>query len=201
MLALTWMRHSRNPVNAVVRPERQTLKRLRWSLRTSLAVLAVTGLVFAAARHFYNIHKQSNVRELDAISVWKLDIYGYETENALPDWLSAQLPQEIALCFEHIYEIDLQFNDLSVCDPSDVRDLHACEWVHTLRVPNVTMSAEMFDAVSQFPRLKNIYIRNWYDEDDAHDVDLRDATVAGVTITMINSSGRTNEALTSRRTR
>lgn len=159
------------------------MRRFRVSLRTSLVAFAAIGVVCTVIGNSYRFHKESKVRETNAINSCKFDLYGYETENYLPAWLRGLLPQDVSASFRHITEIDFQFNDLSSCDPKDVRNLHQCEWVHTLHVPNATMSKEMFDAVSTFPRLKKIYFRHWFADNDKHEIDLRDVAVLGLTIT------------------
>jgi hypothetical protein len=84
----------------------------------------------------------------------------------------------------HITELDLQFNDISVCEPRDVRELHACKWVHTLRIPNATLPPEMLAALMSFPHLKTIYFRGWFDEEVQGSIDLRGTKVDGVRLIM-----------------
>jgi hypothetical protein len=88
--------------------------------------------------------------------------------------------EDVDLNVERMEDIDLQFNDLSVCEPRDVRELHACEWVHTLRIPNATLPPDMFAAITSFPRLKTIYFRDWFDGEVQGSVDLRNVKVDGV---------------------
>jgi hypothetical protein len=153
-------------------------------LRACLAATAMVAVASAAVGCAYVIHDRYQIREYGAIESGNLDIYGYEEESVLPTWLAGRLPHAFASCFVHITEINLQFNDLSVCDPRHVRELHACEWVHTLRIPNATLPPEMFAAVTSFPRLKTIYFRDWFDGEVEGSVDLRKAQVDGVRLIM-----------------
>ena len=156
--------------------------RRRYTIRTLLVILGISGVVLAAVKSFHAYHRLGVVRETDAIEKQVLDIYGYERTSSLPNWFTACLPADTALDFQHVSEIDLQFNDLSNCDPADVVDLHACKWVHTLRVPNATMTHEMFDAVMGFPNLRELYVRDWFDRVPEHDVTLETGVVAGIKI-------------------
>lgn len=156
--------------------------KLRYSTRFLLVMLALCGVGFAVCRSFHDYHRAGAEREIEAIEKYALDIYGYETDSFLPAWASRWLPSETQRDFEHITEIDLQFNDLSVCDPKDVIDLHACAWVQTLRVPNATMTQEMFDAVVGFPRLREIYVRDWFERSPSHAVSLETGVAPGIKI-------------------
>ena len=160
------------------------MNRRRYTIRTLLLIMAGCGTAFAAWHSFYGYHRSGAEREYEAIERYALDIYGFETESSLPNWLNNRLPTETRLDFEHITEIDLQFNNLSECDPNDVVDLHACKWVHTLRVPNATMSQEMFDAIMGFPNLRNLHVRDWFDRVSTHDVVLQPGVRAGVVIAL-----------------
>ncbi len=111
-----------------------------------------------------------------------LDIYGYESASSLPQWLTDWLPVDTARDFQHITEIDLQFNDLSDCDPADVVDLHACKMGSHYSSPNATMTREMFDAVTKFPNLQELYVRDWFDRVPAHAVILKTGVVSGIKI-------------------
>jgi len=156
----------------------------RLVLRACLAATAVMAVVSAAVGYVCVVHDRYRTREYGAIESGKLDIYGYEEETVLPAWLAGRLPPALASCFVHITDINLQFNDLSVCEPGDVRELHACKWVHTLRVPNATLPPDMFAAITSFPRLKTIYFRDWFDGEVQGSVDLRNAKVDGVRLIM-----------------
>ena len=157
---------------------------LQLFLRACLAATAVIAVASAAVGYAYVVHDRHQIREHGAIGSGKLDIYGYEEESVLPAWIAGRLPDAFASCFVHVTEIDLQFNDLSVCEPRDVRDLHACEWVHTLRIPNATLPPDMFAAITSFPRLKTIYFRDWFHGQVQGSVDLRNAKVDGVRLIM-----------------
>ncbi len=145
-------------------------------------MLGISGVVLAAGKAFHDYHRLGAVRETDAIEKQVLDIYGYERASSLPNWLTNWLPADTTLDFQHVTEIDLQFNDLSDCDPADVVDLHACKWVRTLRVPNATMTREMFDAVMGFPNLRELYVRDWFDRVPEHEVTLETGVVSGIKI-------------------
>jgi hypothetical protein len=154
--------------------------RPRFSLRTLL--IGVPFVAFAlSVTAVYRSHRNDCLREYTAIEVMgKLDISGYQTENSLPVWLVKILPETIAQDFEHITDINLSFNHLSYCRAMDVRDLHACCRVHTLRLHNVTVTKEMYEAIAGFPRLKTLYIRDWFDEGPPCEVDLRSLKIPGV---------------------
>jgi len=152
----------------------------RLFLRACFAATAVIAMACTAFGYVCLVHDRHRTREYGAIESGKLDIYGYEEETVLPAWLAGRLPHSFASCFVHITDIDLQFNDLSVCEPRDVRELHACEWVHTLRIPNATLSPDMFAAITSFPRLKTIYFRDWFDGEVQGSVDLRNVKIDGV---------------------
>lgn len=100
----------------------------------------------------------------------------------MPDWIVKFLPASIAENFEHISDVDLIFNDLTICDPADVRDLHQCKWVHTLHVDNETMTRDMFDAIAGFPNLQTLHVGWGYDALSEHEVQLADASIPGVRI-------------------
>lgn len=154
----------------------------RFTMRTLLVMLGITGVVHASGKLFHDYHRLSAVREIDAIEKQVLDIYGYESASLLPKWLTDCLPADTARDFQHVTEIDLQFNDLSYCDPADVVALHSCKWVRTIRVPNATMTREMFDAVMGFPNLRELYVRDWFDRVPEHDVILQSGVVSGIKI-------------------
>ncbi len=145
-------------------------------------MLGISGVVLTSGKSFHDYHRLSAAREKDVIEKQVLDIYGYESESSLPQWLTDWLPADTARDFQHITEIDLQFNDLSDCAPADVVDLHACKWVRTIRVPNATMTRDMFDAVTKFPNLQELYVRDWFDRVPAHDVILETGVVSGIKI-------------------
>ena len=161
------------------------LRGLRLSVWAILMLVATISIGLMVAGWLYSLHVASNAREFAAIESGPLDIYGYETENVFPNWLVAILPGDWVAPCDHITQIDLQFNDLSQCDPLDVRRLHDCVWVHTLHIPNVTLSAEMFAAVTGFPGLRHLVVRDWYPPMDNHDVDLRKVSPQGILVTLV----------------
>lgn len=152
--------------------------------RVCLASIALMSVASAVIGYVYVDHAQHQIREYGAIERGKLDIYGYEEENVLPAWIAGRLPDAFAASFVHITEIDLQFTDLSACEPRDIRELQACEWVHTLRIPNATLPPEMFTAITSFPRLNTIYFRDWFDGEVQGSIDLRQANVDGLRLIM-----------------
>jgi hypothetical protein len=145
-------------------------------------MLGISGAVAAAGKSFHDHHRVSAMREMDAIEKQVLDIYGYKCTSSLPKWLTDWLPADSARDFQHVTEIDLQFNDLTDCAPADVFDLHACKWVRTIRVPNATMTREMFDAVTGFPNLQELYVRDWFERVPEHDIVLESGVVSGIKI-------------------
>ena len=63
-------------------------------------------------------------------------------------------------------------------------DLHACRWVQILRVPNATMTEEMFDAITGFPNLRELHVRDWFDRVPEHDIVLEPGVQLGVVIVL-----------------
>ena len=156
--------------------------RRRVKIRTLLVMLGASVFVVAAGKSFHDYHRLGAEREQAAIEQQALDIYGYETASSLPKWLTDLLPADTWRDFLHVTEIDLQFNDLSDCDPADVVDLHACKWVRTIRVPNATMTRQMFDAVMGFPNQKELYVRDWFDRVPEHEVIVKTGVESGIKI-------------------
>lgn len=155
-----------------------------FAVRFSAGTLLVSTTIFAILILApYAYVKTGHDGEWAAVQSANLSL-DYDTEEYFPEWLEPYCPSILSENFEHITLLDLQINDLSTHEPKDVRNLHACAWVHTLYISNVTITEEMFDAISTFPNLRRLSVRILFLEDPNHPIDLRKTTIPGVTITV-----------------
>lgn len=153
--------------------------------RLSVPCVAVIAACFFAVLTFRSHHHQAKLDEIDALEKGVVDIFNHEWASVLPDSIVRYLPVSIAQDFKHVTEIDLLFSDLSFCSPADIRDLHRCEWVHTVRIPNPTMTAEMYEAIIGFPRLRTIYYRHWFESRSEHPVAFETAEPSGIRVVLV----------------
>ena len=153
-------------------------------MRTVLVFVALAAFFFAFLCWHVRTHRQACIDEWDALNSTSLDIYGEETECLLPQWLTPYLPRSIVSDFTHVTELHLIFNDLSKCDPSQMRCFSSCRHLHTIYIHNPTLSREMHDAVLSIPNLSTISARNWFPAIEDHEYNLRIDSIAGLKITV-----------------
>lgn len=139
-------------------------------------------LVLSLAFAFANQNRQLADREYGAVNSTRIDVASYETACALPEWLASRMPEDFTDDYTHIVELDLTFSDLSVFRPDELRELSACSAVHTIRLHNPTLTAEMRDALLAFPNLVTVHTREYFPAHTSHECDLRRDCLPGVTI-------------------